>query len=110
MVRSQVYSANLAALSKSANLLSGDVNEFITSEADVTFYVVSSAVGVRITIYADSDIIIDDKEILTIGTTIDTSAHLLCQFTCEPGTRLSYTLRETANVATTDVSVAVDVD
>lgn len=104
-----IYTVNLAASTKSANILSGDVNEFVPYPAQITIYAVSSATGIRMTSLADSDVVIDDKEIPYIGTTLDTSAHFVDQFEVEAGTRLAIFLRETAAVATTDIYVAVDV-
>lgn len=109
MPRTVVYTANLASGTKSANILSGDVNEFIPYRAKVTIFQVSSATGIRTTCLADSDIVIDDKEIPYIGTSLDTSAHFMDQFLVGAGTRLSITLRETAAVATTDIYTAVDI-
>lgn len=109
MPRSVVYTANQAALSKTSNLLSGDVNEFVPFDATVTVFSVASAVGIRLAMFADSDLLVDDKEIPYIGTTLDTSAHFMDSFVIAAGTRLSATLRETANVATTDTYFAVDI-
>jgi len=109
MPRSMFYNANLTASTKTANILSGDVNEFVPYDAEVTVYALSSAIGVRISFFADSDLLIDDKEIPYIGTTLDTSAHFVDQFSVSAGTRLALYLRETAAAATTDVYTAVDV-
>ena len=109
MPRSQFNRANLSASTKTANILSGDVNEFVPYDALVTLYIVSSAGGVNVSFFADSDLLIDDKEIVYIGTSLDTSAHFLDQFEVEAGTRLALFLRETAAAATTDVLIAVDV-
>jgi Flp pilus assembly CpaF family ATPase len=102
MPTSMIRNDNLAASTKTANILSGDINEFITQPSIVNVYAVESAAGVRISVFADSDIAIDDKEVPNIGTTIDNSAHLIDSFTVNGGTRLAATLRETAAVATTD--------
>jgi hypothetical protein len=109
MPRSMFYNANLTASTKTANILSGDVNEFVPYDATVTVYSVSSAIGVKISFFADSDLLIDDKEIPYIGTTLDTSAHFVDQFSVNAGTRLALYLRETAASATTDVYTAVDI-
>jgi len=101
--------ANLAASTKTANILSGDINEFITSPSVINIYAVSSASGVRLSMLADSDVAIDDKEIVAIGTSLDKSQHLLDSFAVFAGTRLALTLRETAAVATTDVLIGVEV-
>lgn len=110
MPRSMFYNVNLTASTKTANILSGDVNEFVPYDATVTVYAVSSAIGIRISFFADSDLLIDDKEIPYIGTTLDTSAHFIDQFSVAAGTRLALTLRETAAAATTDVYTAIDVN
>jgi len=109
MPRTQIYSANLTASAKTANIFSGDVNEFIPYDAHITFYAVSSATGVRITLMADSDVFIDDKEIPNIGTTLSTSDHIIDEVDVAAGTRLTCFLRETAAAGTTDVYVAFDV-
>ena len=109
MPRTMINTVNLAANSKSANLLSGDINEFVPYDAVITVYGVSSAAGIRYSIFADSDLLIDDKEIIYIGTTLDTSAHFVDQFEVAAGTRLALFLRETAAVATTDILTAVDI-
>lgn len=72
-------------------------------------YAVSSAGGIRVATYADSDIAIDDKEIVSIGTTLDKSQHLLDSFIVTSGTRLALFLRETAAAGTTDVLIGVEV-
>lgn len=109
-MRTTIYSANLAASTKTANIMIGDINEFVTEEADVSIYMVSSATGVRASIYADGDLIVDDKEIPFIGTSVDTSAHFFTEFAVAAGTRLAIFLRETSGVATTDVYTVVDVE
>lgn len=109
MPTSTIYSLNLTASAKTANLLAGDVNEFIGYRAQVTIYQVISALGVRSTILADSDVVVDDKEIPFIGTTVDKSAHMVDRFLVAPGTRLSIFLRETAAAGTIDAYTVVDV-
>jgi len=109
MPKSVVYTANQAALSKSANLLAGDVNEFVPYDAEVSIRSVSSAVGMRLSIFADTDLIVDDKEIPYIGTSLIDDAHVIDSFQVEAGTRLSATGRETSNVATTDYYVSVEI-
>lgn len=109
MSYSMFNKANLTASTKTANILSGDINEFIGSVSQVNIYAVSSAIGVNISVMADSDVAIDDKEIIPIGTTLDKSQHLLDSFTVGPGTRLAIFLRETAASATTDVLLGVEV-
>lgn len=109
MPKSVVYTANQAALSKSSNLLAGDVNEFIPYDAEIAIRSVSSAVGMRLSVFADSDLIVDDKEIPFIGTTLIDKDHVIDTFQVDAGTRLAITGRETANVATTDYYVSVEI-
>jgi len=108
-MRSMFNQANLAASTKTANILAGDINEFVTQRSMVNIYAISSATGVRMNLLASGDTVVDDKEILGIGTSLLIPDHLIDSFAVAPGTRLLLTLRETAGVATTDVLIAVDV-
>lgn len=109
-MRSEFPNVNLAASTKTANLLAGDINEFVNQPSMVTVYGISSASGVRMTVLASSDVVVDDKEITAIGTSLIIPDNLRTQFAVGAGTRLALFLRETAAVATTDVPIAVDVD
>ena len=109
MPYSSFNQANLSASTKTSNILSGDVNEFPAYDSLVNIYAVSSAGGVRITMSVDNEVVIDDKEIVSIGTTLDKSQHLLDSFDISGGSRLSLTLRETAGARTTDVLLGVEV-
>jgi hypothetical protein len=109
MSYSSFNQANLSASTKTSNILSGDINEFVGQPSRVNIYAVSSAGGVRLNMLADSDVAIDDKEIVSIGTSLDKSQHLLDSFAVFAGTRLALTLRETAAAATTDVLIGVEV-
>lgn len=109
MPKSTAYSANITALSKTANLLNGDNNEFVPYDALISIRAVSSATGIRLNILADSDVLMSDQEIPYIGTTLIDDQHVIDSFEVEAGTRLSATLRETANVGTTDVYFSVEI-
>lgn len=109
MPKSIVYTANQAALSTSSNLLSGDVNEFVPYPALVQVRAVSSATGMRISMFADTDLLVDDKEIPYIGTSLIDKDHVIDSFQVDAGTRLAIRGRETANVATTDYYVSVEI-
>ncbi len=110
MTATTVYSANLAAYSVSANIFAGDTIEFTPNRVSlVNVYAVASAIGIKLTVMADSDVAVQDKEIAFIGTTLDKSAQLVDSFFVGPGTRLSVFLRESANVATTDVYTCLEV-
>lgn len=109
MPKSVVYTVNQAASSRTANLLSGDVNEFVPYDANVKVRAVSSAIGIKLTLFADSDLLIDDKEIPYIGTSLIDKDHVVDEFEVEGGTRLSAFARETAAAATTDHYFSVEI-
>jgi len=109
MPKSVIYTANLAASTKTANIFAGDTIEFVPYDALVRVTAVASAVGIKLTAYADTDVLMDDKEIPFIGTTLIDKDHVIGEFSVEGGTRLSVFLRETAAVATTDIYVALEV-
>lgn len=109
MPKSIRYNANLTASTKTANLLMGDVNEFVPYDAIVRVTAVSSAIGVNLSLFADSDLLVDDKEIPFIGTTLIDKDHVIDEFEVEAGTRLALFLRETAAAGTTDVYFGVEI-
>jgi len=101
---------NLAANTTTANLLAGDINEFVTVPSQVNIFAVTSALGVSVTALADSDVAVDDQDIVSVGTTLDKSQHLVDSFLVSAGTRLALRLRETAGVATADILTGVEVN
>ncbi len=102
--------ANITALFKSASVLAGDVAcEIINYPAHVKLNAVSSASGVKITMFADTDLLIDDKEVLLIGTSMNELDATFAEFDIEAGTKLALIYRETANVATTDLLLTLEV-
>ncbi len=109
MPKSMRYNANLTASTKTANLLSGDVNEFVPFDAIVRVTAVSSAIGVNISVFADTDLLVDDKEIPYIGTSLIDKDHVIDEFEVEAGTRLAIFLRETAAAGTIDVYFGVEI-
>jgi len=109
MPKTIIYDANLAASTKTANRLQGDVNEFVPYDALVRVTAVSSAIGIRMSVFADSDLLVDDKEIPFIGTSLIDKDHVIDEFEVDAGTRLAIFLRETAAAATTDVYTGVEI-
>jgi len=109
MPKTTIYTANQAALSKTANILAGDVNEFIPYDAEVAIRAVSSAIGIKLSIFADTDLLVDDKEVPYIGTSLIDKDHVVDTFQVQAGTRISAFARETANVATTDHYFSVEI-
>lgn len=100
---------NLAASTKTANILAGQVVEFTEVDSIVSVYHTASAGGVNTSIFADSDLVVDDREIIFIGTT-QLEDHLVDSFPVAGGTRLAIFLRETAAAATSDVLTKVIVE
>lgn len=109
MPKSSFRNDNISASTKTSNILSGDVNEFVPYNALVRITGVSSASGVRISIFADTDLLVDDKEIPFIGTTLVDKDHVIDEFMVEAGTRLAVFYRETAGVATSDILLGVEI-
>lgn len=109
MPKTIIYNANLTASTKTGNILSGDVNEFIPYDAIVRITQVSSAIGIKCSIFADSDLLVDDKEIPFIGTSLIDKDHVIDEFEVSAGTRLGIFLRETVAAGTTDVYTGVEV-
>jgi hypothetical protein len=109
MPKSVIYTVNQAASTKTANLFAGDVNEFVPYPANVRVTAVSSAIGIKLSVFADSDLLVDDKEICFIGTSLIDKDHVIDEFQVDAGTRLAVFARETAASATTDHYVAIEV-
>jgi len=109
-MRTQINTLNIAAGGKTANILAGDINEFITQRSLVTIYAVPSATLIRMTVLASSDVVIDDKELLNVGTNLLIPDYLVDSFAVAAGTRLAVYFRETGgSLSTTDVAFAMDV-
>ena len=101
---------NLTASTKTANLIAGQQMEFLGEPSVVRVYAVSSASGVNLSVFADSDVLVDDQEIVNIGTTLNRNEHLIEQFNVAAGTRLFVTLREADGTATSDVLIELESD
>lgn len=96
-------SANLAASTKTANLLSSTDLAFAPDDGIITLWAVSSAAGVNIEFGVGPDKAVTDREIVSIGTSLDMLSHVVAQFPVAGGAPLAMFFRETAGVATTDV-------
>lgn len=101
---------DIAANTTSANLLSGDINEFVTVNSQVNLFAVASAADIKITMLADSDVAVDDQQIVAIGTTLDKSQHLVDSFLVSAGTRLALRIRNDSAATTTDILTGVEVN
>jgi hypothetical protein len=109
MPSSTFYSLNLAANGNSGNLLAGDINEFVPVPSVVSVYAVVSALGMQITVLADSDIAVNRKQIPFIGTTLVKKDQLIDSFAVAGGTRLNVQLDDTSASGTSDTYVCVEV-
>ena len=96
-------SANLAASTKTANLLASTDLFQLAEDSEVSVYAVSSAGGVNIEFGVGSEKAITDREIIFIGTSLSVMDHLIATFEAAAGSNLSLFFRETAAAATTDV-------
>lgn len=99
----QNNSANLTASTKTANLLANTDLAFAPDNGIIDLYAVSSAAGVNVEVGVGNVKMITDREIITIGTTLNKSDHLLGSFGVNAGDPLSLFFRETAAAGTTDV-------
>lgn len=108
-MKTTINTVNLAANTKTANLLAGNINEFVATRSRVQLACVASASGVRLTFLGGADVGIDDAEVLAIGTTLIYPDHVIDTYIVGAGTRMLVTLRETAGAATTDILTSVDV-
>lgn len=110
MAKFSIVVSNIAALAKSTSVLAGDVAcENINYPAHVKVNAVSSASGIKLTMFADTDLVIDDKEITNIGTSMNELDSTFAEFDIDAVTKLALIYRETANVATTDIILTVEV-
>jgi hypothetical protein len=87
-------SVTLVANTRSAEQITGPY-EFLPFDAHVEVYAITSvAVATNTTlarVLAGSDVILDDRVIPYVGTTIDQSANLVDEFDVFKGTRMSVT-------------------
>ena len=108
-MKTTISTVNLTANTKTANLLAGNINEFVQTRARVQLASIASASGIKLSFLAGSDVGIDDAEILNIGTALIYPDSVIDTYVVGPGTRMLLTLRETAGVSTTDILTSVDV-
>jgi len=110
----QLNQANLTASTKTTNLLANtELANVPIGDSDVyeiNVYAVSSAGGVNLTLQSAEQTLINDKEIVAIGTTLNTLDHSIGSFYAIGGAPLQLTLRETAAVGTTDVLLRIEAE
>lgn len=101
---------NLTASTRTANLLAGRILEFLPYDANVTIYAISSAAGIKLDVFADTDQVITNSEIVSIGTTLNYNDNILTSFDAAAGSRISIFATETAAAATTDILIGYEVN
>lgn len=105
-----LYQANITASAKTSNLLSGTELSAVPTDDEayiLSVAVVSSAVAVNLTLQAAGEALINDREIVSIGTSLLRNDHALEPVLVAPGQPLQLFLRETAGTATTDVAIEI---
>lgn len=110
----QLNQANLTASTKTGNLLANtELANVPIGDSEVyqiTVYAVSSAGGVNLTLQSAEQTLINDKELIAIGTTLSTMDHAVGSFEAISGAPLQLTLRETAAAGTTDVLLRIEAE
>lgn len=77
----------------SANLLAGDINEFLGRPSVVSLFVTSSAVGIRAQLLIGKDVVIDDQPVSDANRFPQTPEDFLSRGGGMPGDRLTLRFR-----------------
>lgn len=83
------------ANTRSGNLLSGKIYEFLPYNAHVEVFAITSAANPTIRFTADADVPCDDETINFVGTTIATNEHLVMDEDIAAGSRLNLSFLST---------------
>jgi len=102
-------STSIAADSTSANLLAGDINEFLGRAAVVSLFCTSAATGVRAQLLIGQDVAIDDQLISDANRFPITPDDFIARGGGLPGDRLTLRFRNTtAGAIITEWRVAIE--
>lgn len=93
MVKSFVKTT-LTASQTPTNVFSGDANEFLPFDAHVMVRAVTSGATAYMTIFVDQDLILDNKIIPYVGSTLVDKDHVVVEFDAFAGSRLIIKLAE----------------
>ena len=88
-------STSVAADATSANLLAGDINEFLGRAAVVSLFCTSAATGVRAQLLIGQDVVIDDQLVSDANRFPITPDDFLARGGGLPGDRLTLRFRNT---------------
>jgi hypothetical protein len=100
MVKS-FFTDKLTANQQPTNIMGGDANEFVPFDALILVRAVTSGASATITLFADQDLLIDQKPIPYVGTSLVDKDHVINEFSVNAGTRLMIKLGETAGATPT---------
>ena len=104
----RVENANIAALT-TVFPLQGNQYEYLPFPARVEFAIVASAAGIDVTVYSGSDLLQQGGPATVKATPPLYPDDFLLDDVAGQGERLNVILRETANLATTDVETVVKI-
>ena len=91
----------IALNSTSANLLAGDINEFLGNAAIVSLFCTGSAVALRAQLLIGSDVVVDDQEVSGANRFPITPDDFLSRGGGMPGDRLTLRFRNPTGAAIT---------
>ncbi len=86
---------SIAADSTSANLLAGDINEFLGRPSVVSLFVTAAAVGIRAQLLVGKDVVIDDQQVSDANRFPQTPEDFLSRGGGLAGQRLTLRFRNT---------------
>ena len=90
---------SIAANSTSANLLAGNINEFLGRSAVISLFCTGAAVGLRAQLLVGQDVTVDDQEISDANRFPITPDDFLDRGAGLPGDRLTLRFRNTTGAA-----------
>ena len=90
---------SIAANSTSANLLAGDINEFLGRASVVSLFTTGAAVGLRAQLLIGADVVVDDQAISDANRFPITPDDFLSRGGGLPGDRLTLRFRNTTGAA-----------
>lgn len=85
----------IAANTTSANLLTGDINEFLGAAAVISLFCTAAAIGIRAQLLIGADVTIDDQPISDANRFPTTPEDFLSRGAGLPGDRLTLRFRNT---------------
>lgn len=100
MVKS-FFKTVLTANQQPTNIVAGDSNEFITFDAYVEVRAVTSGASALISVFVDQDLVMDQKIVPYVGSTLVDKDHVVVGFHVAEGSRILIKLSENAGATPT---------